>query len=222
MAGIKIDWTYHVTTIDPPEVVKFIKRHHEDVRRERPDQNMFTRIATKGLPTRLMRWCCEEYKEVKSPPGARIVVGIRWAESPRRREQWKVLTFHARSRQTALAPIIDWTDDDVWEFIHARGLQYPSLYDEGFKRLGCIACPMGGRTAQLREFARWPHYEKMWKRAAKAAFEHKIKISKPFRRGDTWEDYWLWWMRDPQWEAAHPKESQEAGGPCQGMLDFYS
>ena len=42
-------------------------------------------------------------------------------------------------------PIIDWEDEDVWEFINQYEIPYCSLYDEGFARLGCIGCPMSGK-----------------------------------------------------------------------------
>lgn len=33
-------------------------------------------------------------------------------------------------------PIIDWSDEDVWEYIRSRNINYCSLYDQGYKRLG--------------------------------------------------------------------------------------
>lgn len=36
MAGVKYDATYRVTTVDPPELVRFIKNVHPDVKREVP------------------------------------------------------------------------------------------------------------------------------------------------------------------------------------------
>lgn len=46
--------------------------------------------------------------------------------------------------KTVINPIIDWTDDEVWEFIKEFNVPYCKLYDQGHKRLGCIACPMSG------------------------------------------------------------------------------
>ena len=36
MAGVKYDSTYRVTSVDPPELVKFIKEKYPDVKREVP------------------------------------------------------------------------------------------------------------------------------------------------------------------------------------------
>ena len=50
-------------------------------------------------------------------------------------------------RKTVLNPIIDWDDSDVWEFIHEYKVPYCELYDQGYKRLGCIGCPMSTNAA---------------------------------------------------------------------------
>ena len=67
-----------------------------------------------------------------------------------------------RTRKTLLNPIIDWKDEDVWDFIHDRNLPYCSLYDEGFTRLGCIGCPLQGGKGMERDFERWPKYREFY------------------------------------------------------------
>ena len=66
--------------------------------------------------------------------------------------------------KTNVNPIIDWTDDDVWAFIKAENIPYCGLYDEGFKRLGCIGCPMAKQHGREIEFARWPKYKDLYLR----------------------------------------------------------
>lgn len=46
-------------------------------------------------------------------------------------------------------PIIDWTDDEVFDFI--RGEQNP-LYDQGFKRVGCFPCLASGDAWKIKAF----------------------------------------------------------------------
>lgn len=67
-----------------------------------------------------------------------------------------------RTGKIIVNPIIDFTEDDVWELIHTERLPYCQLYDEGFKRLGCVGCPLGGFAAQRREFQRWPQYRRLY------------------------------------------------------------
>lgn len=59
-----------------------------------------------------------------------------------------------------LNPIIDWEDEDVWEFILNENLPYCSLYDDGYTRLGCIGCPMNSHAYE--ELDRWPKYKEMY------------------------------------------------------------
>lgn len=71
----------------------------------------------------------------------------------------------ARGKVT-LNPIIDWEDDDVWEFLNDWAkVPHCELYDEGFTRLGCIGCPMSGKKGMTRDFKRWPKYKDLYIRA---------------------------------------------------------
>lgn len=49
-----------------------------------------------------------------------------------------------RTTSVMVNPIVDWTDDDVWEFLHHYGYSANPLYQCGKKRIGCIGCPMQG------------------------------------------------------------------------------
>jgi len=67
-----------------------------------------------------------------------------------------------KTHTTTVNPIIDWTDGEVWEFLKEYNIPYCTLYDEGFKRLGCIGCPMGSKEQREREFERWPKYKNLY------------------------------------------------------------
>lgn len=170
-AGVKVDWHYNLTTVDPPELVAFIKKYHPDVEIHRPIMSMWQLIAKKKMPpTRLVRYCCEYLKEGRGTGhkenGRVVLTGVRWAESVKRAGRKMVETCRKPSQDKRfLHPIIDWDDGDVWEFIKGEGIPYCSLYDEGFKRLGCIGCPMAGKNGMEKEFARWPKYKAAYLRA---------------------------------------------------------
>jgi phosphoadenosine phosphosulfate reductase len=150
-------------------------------------------------PTRHGRWCCDEYKE-QGGHGLPKVIGVRIAESKRRSTLWKQV--NQRKDGVVLAPIAYWTDDDVWAFIKDRAIPYCKLYDNGFKRLGCVGCPLGGETRQREEFAVWPAYEMMWIRSFRLMYEkNKEKISKRTGRKYWWVDrfrngneFYEWWI----------------------------
>lgn len=93
--------------------------------------------------------------------------------------------------KTVLNPIIDWSNSDVWEFIKEYKIPYCKLYDEGFKRLGCIGCPMGGRN-QLLDFERYPKYKQAYLNAFGKMLERLDESDKV-----TWktpEDVFNWWI----------------------------
>ena len=90
--------------------------------------------------------------------------GVRAEESPRRKGLWETVnTNRQKNGGLIICPILYWTEVDVWEFITQQKMEYCCLYDEGFKRLGCIGCPMAGKKRR-ENFDRWPGYEKIWKK----------------------------------------------------------
>ena len=103
----------------------------------------------------------------------------------------EVVDFCIKQRKTIVNPIIDWEDDDVWEFIREYNIPYCSLYDEGYKRLGCIGCPMG-RSKQMKEqFERWPTYKRMYLKSFEKMLEKKESARKNWK---TSQDVFDWWI----------------------------
>ena len=199
-AGVKHMAYYNNTTIDPPELVRFIRTKYPEVVWNNPDCGLIQMIAHKsaGLPTNKIRWCCEIYKE-QGGNGLLNAIGVRGPESPRRKGLWRVINNHTKTHKPIICPIVYWTDDDVWTYIKTQGLDYCELYDQGFKRLGCVGCPMGN---QKKDFERWPRYEKAWRAGAKKFYDRVHGT--PTKKGgvrwidkfETFEEYWNWWIRD--------------------------
>jgi phosphoadenosine phosphosulfate reductase len=171
LSGARFESHYHNTTIDPPELVKFIKQHHADVVWDNPPENMLHAISTRTItaPTRKARWCCEDWKE-RNTRGSTVIIGVRAAESPRRARAWSEVA-KGRFNDDVICPIVYWSSQDVWRFIKERGLPYCSLYDEGFKRLGCVGCPVASVKSRLEQFQRWPRYYELWRRAVMSNWE---------------------------------------------------
>ena len=172
MAGVKFTAYYNITTIDPPELVRFIIEKHPEVVRLRPTKTFFQIIREKGiLPIRQWRFCCETLKE-KTAAGYCTIIGVRKSESVRRaRQAAELKVFKSKQVITkdigtaektnfdcvdgkdrvTVSPILEWSDNDVWNFIHKYNVPYCTLYDEGFKRLGCLFCPMSRERERERE-----------------------------------------------------------------------
>lgn len=241
MAGVKYETHYHVTTVDPPELVWFIKQTYPDVIRDHSryddgtPKTMWNMIVEEGMPpTRIHRYCCKHLKE-HGGAGRAVVTGVRWAESVNRaknqglikvdkskkaekviagitddytltdkggiilnndnEETREVFETCIKMRKTTLNPIIDWQEDEVWEFIHEYNVPYCKLYDEGLKRLGCIGCPMSGPNGMKRSFERWPVYKQNYLKA----FDRMIKRMEKedpegVRSWKTAEDVFKWWV----------------------------
>ena len=214
LAGVRFKAHMNLTSIDPPEVIRFVKREYPDVELVKPKKSIFqAAVENQILPSMRVRWCCAEYKETAGA-GKVTLIGIRKAESARRakrneveinnrkfsgdldglEEYRKTRNREKRGRKPKgnrevtivnadgesvlgcirgkesllISPIIDWTDDEVWEFLGALGVEHCELYDEGWRRIGCIGCPMSSHKQKMIENARYPHVRRNWIKAIKA------------------------------------------------------
>lgn len=210
LAGVKHQAFYTYTTIDPPEVVRFIRAHYPQVQWLRPAKSFFAYVLRFAPPLRTQRWCCPAIKEKPSwgIPLANRLFGIRAEESAGRAERGRInmrVIRKGRGREqrgrkvhTHFHPIFRWPEWAVWEFLDAYNVPCPSLYAEGFHRIGCVVCPYimgktpGARYQRSISMSRWPG---MWK-----AFEHAVKrywtqsSSRGVRNksypGETADSYW--------------------------------
>ena len=83
-----------------------------------------------------------------------------------------------------LNPIIDWSDDDVWDYLHSRHIEGNPLYKEGWTRIGCVGCPLAGRRARELAFARYPKLYKAWADAIAYVIARRREMGNPmFRAG---------------------------------------
>lgn len=185
LAGVKHKTYMNLTSVDPPEVIRFVKQHYPDVKLIKPRMSIFEMAKRKHiLPTMRFRWCCAEFKEM-SGVGKVTLIGIRKQESARRAkreeistnikgkragetfDQWseheeQMVTCVGGKDKILVSPIIYWTERDVWEFLNMNGIPHCELYDQGYTRIGCICCPMSGPRQKAKEIKRWPHVKRNW------------------------------------------------------------
>ena len=225
MAGVKFEAHYSVTSVDPPELFRFIKNQHPDVSRDIPHYEdgkpitMWNLIPMKLMPPyRSGRYCCEKLKE-SAGNGRIVVTGVRWSESVNRKKSRNLFNIQTgkkheaiiynddndearraveqcyRTRKTLVNPIIDWSDADVWEFINCNKVPYCCLYDQGYNRLGCIGCPMDSAAAAA-ELEAYPKYKDAYLRAFARMIEERKKRDM-YEKLDwsTPEKVMDWWLR---------------------------
>jgi phosphoadenosine phosphosulfate reductase len=200
-ANVKHDVHYNLTTVDPPELVHFIRKEYPDVQVHRPAMSMWQLIVKmRKPPTRIIRYCCEYLKEGRGTgnreAGRIVATGIRWAESVRRGKRRMVEQCRSHSGKSFLHPIIDWSNDDVWRYIGTQSLPVCSLYAEGYKRIGCVMCPMGGAEGMKRDMARYPKIAEAYKRAFQRCVEERERMG--LTTSGEWgsgQEMFDWWIR---------------------------
>lgn len=120
MAGVKYDAHYRITSVDPPELVRFIKEKHPDVSMDYPRYSdgtvatMWNLIPKKRMPpTRLVRYCCDVLKE-SGGEGRMTVTGVRWAESNNRKNNQGKVTIYNADKELEEHPDFTKTDRGGW------------------------------------------------------------------------------------------------------------
>lgn len=175
LAGVRFKAHMNLTSVDPPEVIRFVKQEYPDVELTKPKMSIYEMAKKKCiLPARIKRWCCAEFKET-SGAGKVTLIGIRREESVRRAtrgeistnikgkrtektfDQWseheeQMVTCVGGKDKILVSPIIYWTKRDVWEFLNSNNIPHCELYDQGYTRIGCVSA------------ARCPNYAKSGKR----------------------------------------------------------
>lgn len=222
-SGCKFDAHYNVTSVDAPETVYFIRKEHPEVIWDFPKYkdgkvktmwNLIPRQRT--VPTMVMRFCCKELKE-SCGKGRITVTGVRWAEGTKRKatrglvnigdKKTENITLNMdnddarrmveqcyRTKKTLVNPIVDWSDDEVWEYIKTNNLKYNPLYDKGYKRVGCIGCPMN--KDRQKDFERYPKIKDLYTMAI-----NKMLATKKYKTWETADEVWEWWMQKPSGES---------------------
>lgn len=80
LAGVKFKAHFSPTTVDPPQLIRFIRRNYPEVEFGKVDMSMYDVARQMGMvPTMKLRWCCAKFKEASG--GASHTYG-----SPSRRE----------------------------------------------------------------------------------------------------------------------------------------
>lgn len=161
--------------------LKFIREHYPDVIRRRDYKFGFIENIWRNhgglLPTVQIAYCCDNYKHNRNYVDACSVVGVRKAEGAKRKER---TTFEAKNKTVMkrnkaliddyfeencqsvgtasviqLKPIIDWTDNDVWDYIHKHHLPINPEYQHS-KRVGCIVCPKANFNSNYIGLLKYP------------------------------------------------------------------
>ena len=234
LAKVKFFAEMSVTTIDPPELMRYIRKYYPQVKLNRPDINFYELIKKKKmLPTRMKRYCCIYLKE-QAGQGTTTLVGVRAAESVRRakrkeieiqghKDNTELLDQFNRNEELShtcvkgkdkiiIMPIFHWTDKDVWNFIREQEMDYCQLYDEGHKRIGCIFCPMANKKSIAIDRKKYPRIEKQIKKSIQYILDNKedflTQVTINGRRMNA-DEVFEWWVSKESLRVWAAKQNQQ-------------
>jgi phosphoadenosine phosphosulfate reductase len=154
----RIDPAVRVFTIDtgrmPEETYSLIERIRDryGIKTEifLPDTKIVEQMVSKhGLnlfyrDVNLRLLCCQVRKVL---PLRRALLNYDAWVTGLRRDQWatrsnirKIEIDHDHGGIVKVAPLADWTEEEVWDYIRANDVPYSELYDKGYKSIGCAPC----------------------------------------------------------------------------------
>ena len=105
---------------------------------------------------------------------------------------------------TVVNPIYDWLESDIWEYVKRENIKVNPLYAKGYKRVGCIGCPMASYKEKQKEFSDYPKYKELYIRAFDKMLEERKKDGKDdAANGKHWvngEGVFDWWIEKYKYE----------------------
>jgi phosphoadenosine phosphosulfate reductase len=166
------------TTIEAPDTYEYLNRFQKEnprvpLVRVGPTVDFHDMCSEIGPPSRILRWCCSTHK---AAPMAKVVSalaadnagvltfdGIRAAESTRR-SKYSRITHDAKIRNEVLAsPILQWNDLEVWAFLLSEGVDFNRGYRRGFRRVGCLPCPLNSHWSEFLAGLYYPEWYSEWR-----------------------------------------------------------
>lgn len=168
-------------------------------------------------PTRIVRYCCTVLKE-RGGRNRAIATGVRRAESVARSKRGIYEDYNSdkkkkiilnndnddkrrwlercqKQAKTIINPIVDWNDENIKDYIQSEKIDLNPLYCEGFKRVGCVGCPMAGKHRYV-EFRRYPTYEKAYIHAFDRMLQARIANEKDKTKWQTGYYVFRWWLEE--------------------------
>jgi phosphoadenosine phosphosulfate reductase len=77
------------------------------------------------------------------------VSGVRREQSPTRRDVTK-LQWDGKRELWKANPLADWSEHDVWRYLHEHDVPYNDLHDRGYASIGCTHCTRPGEAREGR------------------------------------------------------------------------
>ena len=144
-------------------------------------------VMITGKPKKVTKFLEENYIPYDKNKKSGVIMNYDNSESRR------AVEFCYRTTNTMISPIIDWSDNDVWEFLNYYGCKSNPLYQCGFGRVGCIGCPLSTYKNMKREFSLYPKFRDNYINA----FSHMVDKRRTEKNDSFWtsgEEVYKWWV----------------------------
>ncbi|MCF6268279.1 MAG: phosphoadenylyl-sulfate reductase [Melioribacteraceae bacterium] len=82
------------------------------------------------------------------------IAGLR-KEQSLTRTNLKIIDKDLLNENLKLYPLLNWTEDEVWEYIKKNNIPYNPLYNKGFSSIGCAPCTRAVTVAGDIRSGRW-------------------------------------------------------------------
>ena len=83
------------------------------------------------------------------------ITGLRRDQTENRNEVKMFEIDHQHDGILKINPIVNWTWDDVWNYIKEKNVPYNKLLDKGFPSIGCEPCTRAIKPGEDRRAGRW-------------------------------------------------------------------
>jgi len=92
-----------------------------------------------------------------------LITGLRWDEQPDRgRDEY--FAWHETPPHYRVQPILHMTELDIWSYIRMKNVPFCSLYQRGYRSLGCEPCTKMGIPGKAERAGRDQSKEEIMKR----------------------------------------------------------
>jgi phosphoadenosine phosphosulfate reductase len=83
------------------------------------------------------------------------MTGLRREQSVTRDSIQKVQVDHDHGGILKLNPLVDWSQEEVWNYIHKHSVPYNRLHDAGYPSIGCAPCTRAVAPGENLRAGRW-------------------------------------------------------------------
>ncbi|QDF30371.1 phosphoadenylyl-sulfate reductase [Halarcobacter anaerophilus] len=82
------------------------------------------------------------------------ITGLRAAQSVTRADM-PIIEWDENFEVIKVNPLINWSEDDVWNYIKTNNVPYNKLHDEGYPSIGCAPCTRAIKKGEDIRAGRW-------------------------------------------------------------------